>query len=1173
MNLRFAGRRRRRRDRPASRSRSRVALARGPLEALEVRSLLSQVFTVIDTSDSTSAGSLRWAIGRVNSDATDGAASPDRIDFDIPTTDPGYGLTTPGVWTIAPATALPTLTRVVLIDGYTQPGAVANTSAAADNAVIKVELSGVRASIPSGLSFGPGSGALMADGTYGPSAPGWLTADSSGVRGLAIHSFAADISMDTGFDTLVDGCFLGTDASGQAPASGARRADVGIDQLSGSTSVGGAPPAARNLIANCAVGVRMGGGGGGQILGNLIGTDRTGLLALPNTDGVTTVGGDADVGPGNVISGNLDAGIVVDGGLATVEGNDIGTDATGEAALGNGVAGIRVVGGFLSQIGDTTPGARNVISGNGALGTGRLRGGIVLTGGVDDCRVYGNSIGTDASATRDLGNFGSGIVVDSGNSDSFAANAIAFNTGLGIDLVGGTEDAFGVTANSPGGPHTGPNSLQNYPVLTSAAASATSTAIGGTLNGVPDATFTIQFYSNPTADPSGHGQGLDYLGSTTVVTDASGNAPFRFNAPGDLAGRFLTATATYAGSATLTMLPGDTSEFSADIQATASSQAADLSVTATATPDPHLIGDNVTEEFTVTNKGPDAAEGLGVTLQINDSVVSLTSSDPSVTIPALPAFIESSLTVSIAVPALASGQSVTFTLVDSGGSNTLAVASLTPDPDLTNNSATVSSPGVYETTTSLGVSPDLATFGQVVTFTASPANVQPVLYQAPGGTVTFSIDGVPTATVPLTGSAYRLDYVDASFSTSTLAVGTHRITAHYDGEAPDLPSDATPVTLVVAPASTATVLVARPNPSAGGQPVVFTAGVASITGAVPTGAVTFFIDGVGHTGPGRPLGRRPGRDGDVHHLRAGPGRAHGRRPVRRRRELRPQHLGRPGRDGHDAGAAPPAAGRGAPGRRGLAVRLPRDADGAGRRLRRPARPRRRPGPGQLRDRRPAPPGDPGGQGGARARRRDGRAPAEGPAECPPGVHADGPRHRAFGRVGSHGDVPRHRPGRVDHDPQPRPAARARPGRVEAAREALGARRRRPAGRRRARPPRGARGSRPAPLSRPAPALPIRRVGRVPFDLPGPSGRAGVRAEGRSCKAPYSPPGHDRAHAAGPRGLPAAAGIPASVTPGRRGRTDILSWRFTPPCPTPIRVARSTPFAEILYSSTTGKYSP
>ena len=93
---------------------------RPPVEVLEGRHLLSQVFTVTDTLDDTNPGSLRWAIGQVDADTTDTAASPDQIQFQIPTSDPGYDATT-GVWTIAPATALPTVARPVVIDGYTQP--------------------------------------------------------------------------------------------------------------------------------------------------------------------------------------------------------------------------------------------------------------------------------------------------------------------------------------------------------------------------------------------------------------------------------------------------------------------------------------------------------------------------------------------------------------------------------------------------------------------------------------------------------------------------------------------------------------------------------------------------------------------------------------------------------------------------------------------------------------------------------------------------------------------------------------------------------------------------------------------------------------------------------------------------------------------------------------------
>src|SRR5581483_125225 len=84
-----------------------------------------------------------------------------------------------------------------------------------------------------------------------------------------------------------------------------------------------------------------------------------------------------------------------------------------------------------------------------------------------------------------------------------------------------------VTQNSPGGPNTGPNALQNYPVLSSAETGASGTTIQGTLNSDANTPFRIEFFANPTADPSGYGQGQTYLGFAMVATDDSGTRPSR----------------------------------------------------------------------------------------------------------------------------------------------------------------------------------------------------------------------------------------------------------------------------------------------------------------------------------------------------------------------------------------------------------------------------------------------------------------------------------------------------------------------------------------------------------------------------------------------------------------------------------------------------------------------
>jgi hypothetical protein len=168
--------------------------------------------------------------------------------------------------------------------------------------------------------------------------------------------------------------------------------------------------------------------------------------------------------------------------------------------------------------------------------------------------------GTVASAGNIIANNGGdGVSVldpdDSGLNvgNAILSNSIYGNAALGIDLGGD-----GVTPNHNGGLITGPNGYQNYPVLSSATSSPTQTTINGSLNGAAKTTYTIQFFSNTTADPSGYGQGQTYLGSTSVTTDSTGNVTFTATLNVDLAaGQSISATATDPN--------GNTSEFALDI--------------------------------------------------------------------------------------------------------------------------------------------------------------------------------------------------------------------------------------------------------------------------------------------------------------------------------------------------------------------------------------------------------------------------------------------------------------------------------------------------------------------------------------------------------------------------------------------------------------------------------
>ena len=251
------------------------------------------------------------------------------------------------------------------------------------------------------------------------------------------------------------------------------------------------------------------------IQGNYIGTDVTGTQELANSgDGIliencanSLVGGAAP-GTGNTISGNDGSGVRIVGGLAVenvVQGNYIGTDATGALALGNGDHGVAIDGG-----------SRNIVD-------------------------AGNLIAL---------NLGDGVAVSSGADNSIFGNAIFANGGLGIDL---TDD--GVTTNDAGDTDAGANDLQNFPVISLTQMGA-STRVAGSLDSLSDTTFTLDFYANSEVDPSGFGEGERWLGSINVTTDAGGDATFDQVLPAaTAAGELVVATATDPD--------GNTSEFSA----------------------------------------------------------------------------------------------------------------------------------------------------------------------------------------------------------------------------------------------------------------------------------------------------------------------------------------------------------------------------------------------------------------------------------------------------------------------------------------------------------------------------------------------------------------------------------------------------------------------------------
>ncbi len=311
-----------------------------------------------------------------------------------------------------------------------------------------------------------------------------------------------------------------------------------------------------------------------MIQGNFIGTDITGAKPLGNAnDGIellysdsgTVIGGSTS-GSGNVISANGVYGIIDQyGGPLLIQGNFIGTDVTGTQPLGNGSDGLNIEDSG-DTIGGTNPGEANVISANGGDGIGILG---------YDTLVVGNLIGTDVTGTKPLGNgqdgVGIGVSAYSDASDNTiggtatgAGNTIAFNGGNGVTVGSSVDDGYytvdnpilsnsifsngrlgidlgddGVTLNTPGGPHSGPNDLQNFPVLYASINYNGLIVVKGMLNSTPNSVFTVQFFLNAAADPSGYGQGRSFLGQATVVTDVNGNGSFQFNFKTTFPGAFI----------------------------------------------------------------------------------------------------------------------------------------------------------------------------------------------------------------------------------------------------------------------------------------------------------------------------------------------------------------------------------------------------------------------------------------------------------------------------------------------------------------------------------------------------------------------------------------------------------------------------------------------------------
>lgn len=422
--------------------------------------------------------------------------------------------------------------------------------------------------------------------------------------GAEAGSFTALVS-----NNVIVGNLIGSNAAGTQPLFG--EVGVFLGGFAPGNRLGGTTPAERNLISGHLfdnVVIEGEGAVDNLVRGNYIGTDVTGTRALVQstvepafgTDGGIRLGDGAQrnsiggtvPGAGNLIAGNPGDGVLLRRLDATaslairdnrIEGNLIGVDASGRAALPNSGNGIRNIDAANTTIGGSTA-ARNVISGN------RLSGVLIAGRQSTDSVIRGNAIGTDAGSVLPLPNgsdlpeacrdgfgihvvgttgtaIGSNSAVPSNNSErnvvrfnrragiriegsnaclplpevastthaQVRTNLISDNGGLGIDV-----GVSGPDANDVGDGDDGPNTLLNAPVLQTATPN-------GTLfshTSAPAQSLVFDIYASSTCDPSGFGEGGQFLTSFFSTSNNIGQVFLNLPRYGVAGKPFISAVAT-----------------------------------------------------------------------------------------------------------------------------------------------------------------------------------------------------------------------------------------------------------------------------------------------------------------------------------------------------------------------------------------------------------------------------------------------------------------------------------------------------------------------------------------------------------------------------------------------------------------------------------------------------
>ena len=420
------------------------------------------------------------------------------------------------------SSALPTIIDTLTIDGYSQAGSVPNTLGVGSNARLCVILSGNY----------PGSVGLAAN-----NANSHLV-----VRGLAFTSFGdAAVDISDGNGHIIEGNqFGGSIAVGASGSIGLQpnARGVRLQQDSTSSFVGGIDPQQRNVFdASSVYGLGLiGNVGGHEVRNNYIGLAPDGSHAAGNAVGVIVASAN-NLLDRNVIGANVSEGVQLQGNpifQGYPQGNALTRNLIGLPALQgldpaqNYGAGVRV----------TANAKGNLI---GVDAQGQIAGNVIVRNGQ-------NGIGGTSNGDG-------GVSIESGDGNRISGNIIRANYGLAIDL-----GADGPTPNDPTDSDSGPNLLQNFPVLTAIHHSNGARLLSGSLYLINSA--RIEVFAAPSCGNSGRADAAVVLsvGARALIAPiGGGNVNFTMSiARGPGSG---IDTACQIG-ATATDAQGNTSEMS-----------------------------------------------------------------------------------------------------------------------------------------------------------------------------------------------------------------------------------------------------------------------------------------------------------------------------------------------------------------------------------------------------------------------------------------------------------------------------------------------------------------------------------------------------------------------------------------------------------------------------------